>query len=283
MIRATAARAQGFIDQLVDSEGALRWASRKAVMQKRKSKPKRGFAGLLAKWPARGFLAGKMREETKKKVREDHYPAPFQLIELFEKHGGSYAEMKRQETAAFAPLMVSDTSRNLRRVFFLSEALKAQAPKDIDWKPVRVHVIGAGTMGGGYRWMVRCQRHGGYASGSLGRADRKGRGGHRRSSLRRSSERSRNRRRRGARLIADPDGLGVARADVVIEAIVEKLEVKQVAVQGLGGEAEARRCHGDEHIIVEDRRYRGTVGRSGPVDRHPLFSTRWPKCRSSKW
>ena len=55
--------------------------------------------------------------------------------------------MKRAETTAFAPLMVSDTSRNLRRVFMLSEEMKAQAPKDLDFKPLRVHVIGAGVMG----------------------------------------------------------------------------------------------------------------------------------------
>ena len=46
----------------------------------------------------------------------------------------------------FAPLMASDTSRNLRRVFKLSEMLKDEAPKD-GFKPLRVHVIGAGTMG----------------------------------------------------------------------------------------------------------------------------------------
>ena len=55
--------------------------------------------------------------------------------------------MKAAETRAFAPLMVSDTSRNLRRVFKLSEMMKAQAPKDLAFKPLRVHVIGAGTMG----------------------------------------------------------------------------------------------------------------------------------------
>src|SRR5690606_22218369 len=118
MIRAGSARAQGFIDQLVDSKGSLRWAARKAVLQNRKSKPKGGFTGLLAKWPARGFLDRKMRPETAKIVREDLYPAPFRLIDLFEEHGGSYEAMKRAETPAFAPLMVSETSRNLRRVFF---------------------------------------------------------------------------------------------------------------------------------------------------------------------
>ena len=34
--------------------------------------------------------------------------------------------MKTAETQAFAPLMVSDTSRNLRRVFHLTELLKTR-------------------------------------------------------------------------------------------------------------------------------------------------------------
>ena len=97
--------------------------------------------------PARGLLAKKLRAETAKKVREEHYPAPFRLIDLFETHAGNLEGMKAAETRAFAPLMVSDTSRNLRRVFKLSEMLKAQAPKDLAFKPLRVHVIGAGVMG----------------------------------------------------------------------------------------------------------------------------------------
>ena len=85
-------------------------------------------------------------EETAEKVREEHYPAPFRLIDLFEKHGGSFVEMKREETRAFAPLMISEQSQNLRRIFRLSEMLKAEAPKD-GYRPMRAHVVGAGTMG----------------------------------------------------------------------------------------------------------------------------------------
>ncbi len=59
----------------------------------------------MATGPARGFLASRMRRETAAKVREEHYPAPFKLIELFEKHGGSYESMRRAETRYFAPLM----------------------------------------------------------------------------------------------------------------------------------------------------------------------------------
>ncbi|MEQ1614866.1 MAG: enoyl-CoA hydratase-related protein, partial [Hyphomicrobiaceae bacterium] len=110
MIRSSAARGMGLLDELVNSPQALRWAARKAVMQKRKSKPASGWKAILAKWPARGFLAKKMRQQTAAKVREDHYPAPFRLIDLFEKEGGNLEGLKKAETRAFAPLMVSDTS-----------------------------------------------------------------------------------------------------------------------------------------------------------------------------
>ena len=147
MIRAGAARGMGLIDELVPSALNLRWAARKAVERKRKSKPAALWKDLARQWPARGLLAKKLRTETAKKVREEHYPAPFRLIDLFETHAGNLEGMKVAETRAFAPLMVGDTSRNLRRVFKLSEMLKAQAPKNLDFKPLRVHVIGAGVMG----------------------------------------------------------------------------------------------------------------------------------------
>ena len=76
MIRASVAKAQGFIDQLVGSPGELHWAARKAVLQKRRSSRRGAVKMLLTKWPVRGLLAGKIRQETAKKVREDHYPAP---------------------------------------------------------------------------------------------------------------------------------------------------------------------------------------------------------------
>ena len=181
---------------------------------------------LLTKWPARGLLAKKMRQETAKKVREDHYPAPFRLIDLFEKHGGDLDTMKREETKAFAPLMVSDTSRNLRRVFRLTELLKSQAPKGFKWRPSRVHVIGAGTMGADIAGVC-------VASGmevtlqDISPSSSKRASNRRANSLRANSRRSATRDAAKARLIADPEGKGICRADVVIEAIVERLDMKQ--------------------------------------------------------
>lgn len=226
MIGASRARAIGLIDELVASRGTLRWAARKAVLRKRKSKPASLVKSLLARWPARALLARRMRDETRKKVREAHYPAPFRLIDLFELHGGDLEALKAAETRYFAPLLISDQSRNLRRVFKLSELLKSQAPKDLGWKPLRVHVIGAGTMGADIAgWCVasgmevtlqdlspEAIEKGIKAQGKL------------------FSKKFKTKAQKAAakaRLIADPTGGGAAHADVIIEAIVERLDVKQ--------------------------------------------------------
>ena len=232
MIRATAARGMGLIDELVNSPLQLRWAARKAVLQKRRSKTAGMTQNVMAMWPARGILANRMRAETSKKVREDHYPAPFRLIDLFEKHGGSLETLKREETAAFAPLMVSDTSRNLRRVFALSEKLKAQAPKDLGWKPVRVHVIGAGTMGADIAGFCVASGMEVTLQDLNAEAIQKGIAAQGKLLARRFKTKA-QRDAAKTRLIADKDGSGIARADVIIEAIVEKLEVKQALFKSL--------------------------------------------------
>jgi 3-hydroxyacyl-CoA dehydrogenase/enoyl-CoA hydratase/3-hydroxybutyryl-CoA epimerase len=226
MLRASVARRLGYVDELVNSPGQLRWNVRKAILRKRKSKRAGSMKAMLGRWPFRGSIANKMVSETRKKVREAHYPAPFKLIELFRKHGGSYRAIKRAETPAFAPLMVSETSRNLRRVFGLSEQMKAQAPKDLGFKPLRVHVIGAGVMGADIAgWcvasgmQVSLQDLSEEAIGKGIKAQEK--------LLRRRFKTKAEREAAKLRLIADPAGERVGRADVVIEAIVEKLEIKQ--------------------------------------------------------
>jgi len=226
LLRAPVARALGYIDELVNNRHQLRWAARKAVLQRRKSKPAGITKAILAKWPFRGLLAKKLRTETAKKVREDHYPAPFRLIDLFETHGGNLEALKHAETRAFAPLMVSPTARNLCRVFRLMEMLKDQAPKDLGWKPLRVHVIGAGTMGADIAgWCVASGMEVSLQDISLEQI-KKGIESQEKLFARKFKTRA-QRDAAKARLIADPQGRNISRADVVIEAVVEKLEVKQ--------------------------------------------------------
>jgi 3-hydroxyacyl-CoA dehydrogenase/enoyl-CoA hydratase/3-hydroxybutyryl-CoA epimerase len=225
MLRAGAARAMGLVDHLVPSRLELRWAARKAVLQNRRSKGGSGLMRLVSRSPARALLARKMRAQTAEKVREAHYPAPFQLIKLFENHGGDLDKMAREETRAFVPLMISETSRNLRRVFRLSEMLKDQAPKD-GRKPQRLHVVGAGTMGGdiaawgvisGMEVSLQDQTED-QVNKALGRAKQL---------FKKRMRSTREVEIAMSRLISDVHGEHVKRADVVIEAIFENLEVKQ--------------------------------------------------------
>ena len=231
MLRPTTAKAVGLIDQVVPTHHNLRWAARKAVLQKRRSKGAPWWKQMMLKQPVRGLLAKQMRAKTSEKVREDHYPAPFRLIDLFEQYGDDPARMRVAETEIFAPLMASDASRNLRRVFMLSEMLKDEAPKN-GFKPKFVHVVGAGTMGGDIAaWCVVCGMQ-----ASLQDLDE--------GQLKKALARAKglfSKQLRGktaidaavARLIADPKGKYIKHADVVIEAIVEKLDVKQKLFQDL--------------------------------------------------
>src|SRR5262245_53416191 len=231
MLRPTAAKAIGLVDQLAPTHHNLRWAARKAVLQKRHSKGAPWWKQLMLKRPVRSLLAKQMRAKTAEKVREEHYPAPFRLIDLFEQFGDDPVSMRIAETEMFAPLFVSETSRNLRRVFKLSEMLKDEAPKD-GFKPRKVHVIGAGTMGGDIAaWCVVSAMQ-----ASLQDVDE--------AQIAKALSRAKGlfkRRLRTptainaavTRLMADPKGKHIKHADVVIEAIVEKLEVKQKLFQEL--------------------------------------------------
>ena len=167
-------------------------------------------------------------------MREEHYPSPFRLIDLFETHAGNLDGMKLAETRAFAPLMVGDTSKNLRRVFKLSEMMKAQAPKGLAFKPLRVHVIGAGVMGADIAgW---CVASGMEVSLQDMNAEQIAKGIAAQKKLFARKFRTKPLRDAAmARLIADPKGDNIGRADVVIEAIVEKLEVKQNLFKSIEG------------------------------------------------
>ncbi|MBL8591243.1 MAG: enoyl-CoA hydratase/isomerase family protein [Devosia sp.] len=226
LLRAGQARRMGLVDKLERHRDTLRWEARKAVLQNRKSSEAPFAKRAAAFGPVRGYIANKMREEAKKKANPAHFPAPYALIDLFEEHGNDWRAMKQGEAERFIPLMDSATSKNLRRVFFLSEGLKKQGVRGKD-KPVfrRVHVVGAGVMGGDIAaW---CALRGmGVTLQDLDMERIK-------PALERARKLFRKRLRSKteidnavARLEADVTGKGIARADVIIEAVVEKLEIK---------------------------------------------------------
>ncbi|MFB9138531.1 3-hydroxyacyl-CoA dehydrogenase NAD-binding domain-containing protein [Maritalea porphyrae] len=225
--RAGAAKGMGFVDKLVKHKDQLRWEARKAVMQRRKSEPAGFTKRVMAMGPLRGFTANKMRETVRKKANKKHYPAPHKLIDMYEKHGDDPKSLIKAELEYFPPLMATDTAANLRRVFFLSEGLKSQGvQKGPKPKFARVHVVGAGVMGGDIAaWCALRGMEVTLQDLDLERIA---------PALKRAKSLFKKRLRKPnlvaaamARLTPDTEGKGVGRADVVIEAIVENLEIKQ--------------------------------------------------------
>ncbi|MEP7239657.1 MAG: 3-hydroxyacyl-CoA dehydrogenase NAD-binding domain-containing protein [Devosia sp.] len=227
MIKATAARRMGLVDKLVRHRDNLHWEARKAILQKRRSTPAPLAERALAWWPLRSRVVETMRKQTSRKAPRAHYPAPHALIDLFEKHGDDWRAMSDGEAALFVPLLASDTARNLRRVFFLSESLKKQGLRGND-KPVfrRVHVIGAGVMGGDIAaW---CALRGLGVTLQDIDIERIKPALDRAKSLFKKRLKDRTAVASAmSRLEADVGGKIIARADVIIEAVVENLEIKR--------------------------------------------------------
>jgi 3-hydroxyacyl-CoA dehydrogenase/enoyl-CoA hydratase/3-hydroxybutyryl-CoA epimerase len=230
-LRPAAARAMGLVDELVDRHGSLRWAARRAIKQGRKSKQPGQLTRLQNMAPARKLMARLMRKQVAAKANPDHYPAPFELIEAFELYGDDPQRMLVEEAERVGKLITGDVSKNLRRVFFLMERLKGIG-KQSKIKVRRVHVIGAGVMGGDIAaWCVLQgmdvtlqDREMKYIEPALKRAK----------SLFKKKLRDRN-KVAGAvsRLLADVDGKGIGKADVIIEAIFEDVDVKRELFAGL--------------------------------------------------
>lgn len=181
---------------------------------------------VLSSKPARQLEARQMRSQSAKKARPDHYPAPEALIELWEDFGGdSGPEMREAEIASFAKLMMSETSRNLVRVFHLRETLKGLTRSTAE--PVRhVHVVGAGEMGADIAgW---CAIRGLSVTLFDMEADKLAQAVKKLAGLCEKKHRSAAETRDILdRLTPDFANQGVARADLVIEAVPEKIELKQ--------------------------------------------------------
>jgi 3-hydroxyacyl-CoA dehydrogenase/enoyl-CoA hydratase/3-hydroxybutyryl-CoA epimerase len=189
------------------------------------------FLQRLLNGPLKGVVARGAKKQVASRARQEHYPAPYAIIDIWAKYNGN---------ALAAPELIdsivrSPTARNLVRVFFMQERLKAfgkSGGKVGDFQAKRVHVIGAGVMGGDIAaWCalrgltVTLQDQGmeriapalrrAYASYSKRIKDK--------FELRNVMD----------RLVPDPEGHGAAQADVVIEAIFENLEAKHALFKKL--------------------------------------------------
>ena len=220
----------GLVDQ-VAPEHHLQVAARRLVLEA--PPPYRaGWLDRLSNNPVvRPLLAGIFRKQVAKRATPQHYPAPYAMIDIWRRHATHLDEMLKAEAQSLASLVTGLTARNLVRVFFLQEQLKALG-KDTDWKPRHVHVIGAGTMGGdiaawcalrGFRVTLQDQAPERIAP-AIKRAH---------TLFKRKLKRTPRITAAMDRLMPDHKGLGVQQADVIIEAIFEDVDVKRSLYKGI--------------------------------------------------
>ncbi|WP_173932243.1 3-hydroxyacyl-CoA dehydrogenase NAD-binding domain-containing protein [Chelativorans sp. Marseille-P2723] len=217
------AKALGIVDDVVEERHVAN-AVRAAIDRKLRRGGGGLKAGVLALGPARRMAASRMRTEAEKSAPKKHYPAPYRLIDLWEEHGGDARAMQKAEIRSFSQLLVSQTAQNLIRVFFLREQLKGLGKGRSGIS--RVHVIGAGTMGGDIAaW---CAARG--LSVTLTDLDPKALAlavGRASAFYAKRLHSSLDKRDALDRLMPDFEGVGVEKADLVIEAVAEKAEVKR--------------------------------------------------------
>ncbi|HEY8520625.1 MAG TPA: 3-hydroxyacyl-CoA dehydrogenase NAD-binding domain-containing protein [Gammaproteobacteria bacterium] len=184
----------------------------------------RGMLRWLTLPLVRSFVARQVRARVARKARREHYPAPYAIVDLFERYGASGDAAYRAEAESIGRLLVTPTCRNLVRLFGLRERMRNLAPKSR--RVEHVHVVGGGVMGGDIAaW---CALRG--ITVTVQDRSRE----LLEPALHRSQELFQKRlkapgaaREANERLIVDLAGEGVPGADLVIEAIVEKLEAKQ--------------------------------------------------------
>ncbi len=202
-----------------------------AVLHYVQNSPKQNSPGISEKFiqlsPIRNLVGKFLRRKVAQKVNPKHYPAPYSVVDTWVDNSIYSPEAFTAEASAIAQLIVSPTARNLVRVFFLRERLKGLAKKS-NFVAKHVHVLGAGVMGGdiaawctlmGYTVTVQDQNLNAIAA-----------------TLQRAQQLFTKRLKAPYlvqsacdRLIPDPHGLGIAKADVIIEAIIENVGAKQEA------------------------------------------------------
>ncbi len=229
-IRPKQAYRMGLVDQIVPARH-LRRAGRMMALNPPAPRRRSIKERVLGLGPVRSIVARVLEKQIAKKARRDHYPAPYAIVDLWRRHGDDAAGMYVAEARSIAQLMCSSTSRSLVRVFLLQDKLKSLgAGEKHDFR--HVHVIGAGVMGGDIAaWcalrglsVTLQDRAPEYIGPAIARAHKL---------FRRKLREPRLVQAAMDRLVPDVDGIGVPRADVVIEAIFENTAAKQALYRKL--------------------------------------------------
>lgn len=243
------------------NESVMRWIGMNlSALQKGEriaKEPKLGGMGgpmgsLLEKTPMKRVVFNKAREGVLEKTK-GMYPAPLEAIDVIQATDGGYSEKIRgkartdamiREAAGFGKVALTDVSKNLIRLFFLTEMVKKSKglPSGVtvvDRTLSHGAVLGAGVMGGGIAQLfadknisVRMKDLN-TAALSLGIQSAT-------KIFQKQVSRKRMTKRQFQqklnRIAPVVDFAGFKSVDVVVEAIVENLDIKKKVFSELEGE-----------------------------------------------
>ena len=224
-LSAKRALALGVVDRLARPDDLLAEARVLLRHPASRSLALRSKAWASNTWLARQILAPMMLKQTAAKVRKEHYPAPFAMIDVWKRGGPDIRQRLKLEARSVAKLAQTPTAQNLIRIFFLQERLKGQGA-GIDAAIQHVHVVGAGVMGGDIAaWaafkgfdVTLQDREMKFIQPALDRAHQL---------YEKKLKASDKIEQAMRRLRADVEGAGVASADLAIEAIYENADAKR--------------------------------------------------------
>jgi 3-hydroxyacyl-CoA dehydrogenase/enoyl-CoA hydratase/3-hydroxybutyryl-CoA epimerase len=276
------AKKAGLVDDVVEPGILLEVAKKFAARGKRKGKGRTKFY-IEGNPLARNLIFSKARKAVLAQTH-GHYPAPLKAIEVmaYAMSAGVERGMLREADEA-ASLVSNDVAQNLVRLFFLMEESKKDPftakPLDVSY----VGVLGAGVMGGGIAGIVADKTD---AEVRMRDISMKAIGGGMKAAAkvwRKKVERRRMTRgemlRKLARITGTTDWSGFSRADVVIEAVVENVEIKRQVLAEFEALSKPNAIFATNtstipitRIASEAKRPENVVGMHffNPVDRMPL-------------
>lgn len=230
LLSSSAAKRLGILDVVVPKR-QLKHAARYYALNQPKPHAPNLIEKLTNSVLVRPLLAPIFYKKLAAKIQKKHYPAPFAIVENWRKDGAQGQKALENEAKSIAELMMTSQARNLVHVFFLQEQLKSLG-KNHQFNPKRVHVIGAGTMGGDIAaW---CAFKGMQVTLQDQTAEKIAPAIKRAYKLfKKKLKKPRLIQAAMDRLQPDVSGHGVRSADVVIEAIFEDLKVKQQLFQSI--------------------------------------------------
>lgn len=244
-VPAAKAQKMGLVDRITSAKGleeaALKYAqdiiAKGARKQRKTFAPKSMVEKLTDSFVMRGYVLGQARK-TVMKFTGGHYPAPLKAIEVIGKTYGLSDREKalRIETDGFCDVAVTDVSKHLINVFFLMESVKKKTGVSSDAKPHkirRIGVLGAGTMGGGIAYVAADKGIEAHMKDLNPKALQLG-FDHARSLWKKQLDRKRinvfDFGKKNNFVTGTLDYTGFKELDVVVEAIVEDLKIKQKVV-----------------------------------------------------